>query len=144
MVCKTDGIRSFLLHAQYLSSAIELLNVLSYHQNSCHFHHHPEEGAGVASVIVQRRVNPGTNLLFFSTTISENSAKGIHLIFSYVDLVTNTYTYYTCTAGEDYAELLDSRIGLNNNMLQDESCVEIAIKILDDDIIECNENFIIT
>jgi hypothetical protein len=44
-------------------------------------------------------------------------------------------------AGADYAELLESRIGLNNNILENESYVETAIIILDDDIVECNETF---
>jgi uncharacterized protein YciU (UPF0263 family) len=78
-----------------------------------------DEGADVVSVAVQRQVNPGTNLLFFSIIVSDKSA----------------------VAGADYAELLESRIGLNNNILENESYVETAIIILDDDIVECNETF---
>ena len=38
-----------------------------------------EEGAGFVSVQVQRSVNPGTNIFFFSTTINDITANGIRL-----------------------------------------------------------------
>ena len=37
-----------------------------------------DEGADVVSVAVQRQVNPGTNLLFFSIIVSDKSAVGIY------------------------------------------------------------------
>jgi uncharacterized protein YciU (UPF0263 family) len=109
--CCAAGSESFVMNGScYICAELLSFSVPSYTI---------DEGADVVSVAVQRQVNPGTNLLFFSIIVSDKSA----------------------VAGADYAELLESRIGLNNNILENESYVETAIIILDDDIVECNETF---
>ena len=42
-----------------------------------------EEGAGFVSVQVQRSVNPGTNIFFFSTTINDITANGIYYVYNH-------------------------------------------------------------